>query len=124
MSGGPSQEFILPRLQKALARAGHTHDFERDVVPMLMDGRAQWWGNDKSVVITEIQRFPNYSVLNYWLVAGELQSCLDLQPEIDRWARLQGCARAIGMGRQGFLRVLPRYGWMPYAIGMWKDLRQ
>lgn len=120
-----SEAFILPRIEQALARAGHTHDFWRDVVPRLQDGRAQWWGgNGRGVVITEIQRLPQFDVLNYWLVAGELQACLDLQPEIDRWARLQGCRRAIATGRRGWLKILPQYGWRPYGIAFAKGLDQ
>lgn len=120
----PRQEFIQPRLEEALARCGYTHDFQRDVVPMLLDGRAQWWSHGDGVIITELQRFPNFNVVNYWLVAGRLGDCLELQPEIDRWAVAQGCARAIATGRYGWLRVLPRYGWKPYAFAFAKDLRQ
>jgi hypothetical protein len=124
MDNSPPEEVILPKLERALRRAGDTHDFRRDVVPMLAQRRAQWWGNEQAAIITELLSFPNYDVLNYWLVAGELDACLALQPEIDRWARMQGCRRAIATGRSGWLQVLPRYGWKPYAIAFAKDLRQ
>jgi hypothetical protein len=118
-----SESFILPRLEAALARCGHTHDFRRDVVPMLMSGRAQWWQQGEGVVVTELQDFPNFKLINYWLVAGRLGDCLQLQDEIDRWARMQGCARAVATGRLGWVRVLPKYGWKPYGIAFAKDLR-
>jgi len=118
------RDYIEPLIEEALRRVGYTHDFERDIMPMLLEERAQWWCRDQGVIITELVQFPNFKVCNYWLVAGCLEDCLELQPEINRWAVAQGCSRAIGMGRRGWLRVLPKYGWKPYGIGFAKDLRQ
>jgi hypothetical protein len=108
------EEFFVPKFQQALAVAGGTHDFVRDVVPMLLDGRAQWWRKDDGAIVTEMLRFPNFNVINYWLV--------ELQPEIERWARMQGCARAIAIGRPGWLRVLKRYGYRPWGTAFAKEL--
>jgi GNAT superfamily N-acetyltransferase len=117
-----SEAFLLPRLERALACAGGTHDFKRDVVPMLLDGRAQWWGLGEGAIVTELVRYPNFNAVNYWLVAGKLDDVLALQPEIERWARMQGCARAIGVGRPGWLRVLRKYGYRPLGTAFAKEL--
>jgi hypothetical protein len=119
-----NRDFILPRLERALAYAGHTHDFARDVVPRLMDGRAQYWYEGDGAIVTEVLRYPNYNVCNYWLVAGVLEDTLALQPRIERWARMQGCARAVGIGRPGWARVLPKYGYRIWGSAFVKDLRQ
>jgi hypothetical protein len=116
------EEFFVPKFQQALAYAGGTHDFARDVVPMLLDGRAQWWREGDGAIVTELRSFPNFNVINYWLVAGKLEDTLALQPQIERWARMQGCARAIGIGRPGWLRVLKRYGYRPWGTAFVKDL--
>lgn len=118
------EEFFVPKFQRALAVAGGTHDFVRDVVPMLLDGRAQWWRQDDGAIITELLRFPNFNVINFWLVAGKLEDTLALQPEIERWARMQGCARAIGIGRPGWLRVLQKYGYRPWGTAFAKEFSQ
>jgi hypothetical protein len=116
------QAFLLPRFERALAYAGGTHDFVEHVVPMLLDGRAQYWDEGDGAIITELLRYPNYNVINYWLVAGKLEDTLALQPRIERWARMQGCAKAIGIGRPGWLRVLKRYGYRPWGTAFVKDL--
>lgn len=119
-----NRDFILPRLERALAYAGHTHDFARDVVPRLIDGRAQYWWEGDGAIVTEIQRYPNFDVCHYWLVAGRLADTLALQPRIERWARTQGCARLTGIGRPGWARVLAKYGYKPWGTAFAKDLRQ
>jgi len=106
------QSYLQPRLEEALLRAGSTHDWVRDVVPRLCDGRAQWHGSPdgRGAIITEIINYPAYKVVNYWLAAGELRACLSLVPGIEEWARGENCVRAIGLGRPGFRRILGDVG--------------
>jgi hypothetical protein len=102
------QSFLQPRLEAALLRAGSTHDWVRDVVPRLCDGRAQWHSTQdgRGAIVTELLDYPNYRVVNYWLGAGELAACRSLVPGIEAWARGEGCVRAIGLGRPAWRRVL------------------
>jgi hypothetical protein len=102
------QSWLQPRLEAALLRAGSTHDWVRDVVPRLCDGRAQWHStpDGRGCIVTELLDYPNYKVVNYWLAAGELHACRSLVPGIEDWARGEHCVRAIGLGRPGFRRVL------------------
>jgi hypothetical protein len=118
------EEFFVPKFQRALALGGGTHDFARDVVPMLLDGRAQWWREGDGAIVTELLQFPNFNVLNHWLAAGKLSDTLELVPQIERWARTQGCARAVGIGRPGWLRVLKKYGYKPWGAAFAKELTQ
>lgn len=101
------EAFLKPRFERALARAGHTHDW-LDVVPRLLDGRAQYWGSEdgRGAIVTELLVYPKLKAVSYWLAAGELQSCLALVPTIEDWARAEGCTRALGQGRPGFARLL------------------
>ncbi|HEV8502936.1 MAG TPA: hypothetical protein VGR63_15280 [Casimicrobiaceae bacterium] len=100
-----SQLWLLNRLRQALAHAGGTHELIADVVPMLEDGRAQWWQRGRGVAITEIRDHPQLREVNVWLTAGHLPDCLALQPEIEAWARKHGVARIVGTGRDGWGRV-------------------
>jgi hypothetical protein len=102
------QSYLQPRLEAALRRGGSTHDWVRDVVPRLCDGRAQWHGtaDGRGAIVTELLNYPNYRVVNYWLAAGDLRACLSLVPGIEAWARGENCVRAIGQGRPGFGRIL------------------
>jgi hypothetical protein len=101
------EPFLRPRFERALRRAGNTHSWD-EVVPRLLDGRAQWWGTSdgRGALVTEILNYPRFNVVNYWLAAGEFNACLGLVPEVEAWAKTQGCIRAVGMGRPGFARLL------------------
>lgn len=118
-----NQDLIRLQLQEALVRAGGTHDLDRHIVPALRSGQAQWWEKGGGAIITEVRDYPNFSVVNYWLVAGDMRDCLALQPEIDQWARSQGATRAVAMGRRGWERILPEHGWKIIGTAFGRDLR-
>lgn len=113
---------ILDRLDRALDYAGGTHRFSEDVVPLLLDGRAQYWQRGAGVIVTEVYHFPQKSVLNYWLVAGELRDAVALCPEIEAWARSQGCSRAVGLGRKAWTPTVARLGFEPVGVAYRKEL--
>lgn len=118
-----------PRLWSAFARslgaAGATHDFEQHILPRVLDGRAQYWADrsGRGAIVTEIVPYPLVRTLNLWLFAGELQACLTLLPEIEEWARREGCGLVQGVGRSGFRRVLEPYGAVPWGIAYRKWLQ-
>lgn len=58
-----------------------------------------------SVVVTEVLQFPRLRACNFWVVAGHLQECAEMQPAIDAWAIGEGCSVAIATGRMGWLRL-------------------
>jgi hypothetical protein len=99
--------YLRPRFQAALTCAGDTHTWA-DVCARLASGRAQWWSTEdqRGALITEILVYPQIKVVNYWLAAGNMAACLSLVPKVEKWAMANGCARAIGLGRPGFARVL------------------
>jgi hypothetical protein len=115
--------FLRPRFERALLRSGGAFTWD-DVLPRLLDGRAQYWQTDdeRGAIITEILRYPRLSVIAYWLVAGELGACNSLVPIIEDWARSQGCIRAIGLGRPGFERFLGPSGVYTTGTGYAKEL--
>lgn len=117
-----SERRIRDGLEGALAVAGHTHDFQADVVPMLLDGRAQYWQHGAAAIVTELYRFPQRTVLNYWLIGGRLRDALQLVPEIEAWAKTQGCTRAVGFGRKAWTPTVARLGFEPAGIGFRKEL--
>ena len=45
---------ILDGFDRALDCAGNTHDFQRDVVPMLLDGRCQFWQHDPAAIVIRV----------------------------------------------------------------------
>lgn len=121
----PEDQMLVAKLEEALERGGGTHNFMRDIVPHLAQGtgRYQLWHRNGGAIVTELIDFPNFRVVNYFLVAGELPSVLAMQPEIDAWARTNGATRAVADGRLGWKRALEPYGWKQRSVGLYRDLR-
>lgn len=115
----------LWRFEKALARAGNTHSVA-DVMDKVRANRAQCWNNGDSTVITEVLVYPRLKACNYWIIAGSLADCVDLQPEINAWAIENGCTVATATGRMGWLHVTRTMplgaGWLPRGIQFFKSL--
>ena len=119
----PKDDAAMKRkLEQALCHAGNTHTLA-DIAALLAKGHAQWWCNGDGAVITEIFDHPQIRVVNYWLVAGKLGACLDLQAPIDAWAAGLGCVGATASGRRQWTPVLQRHGWEPHAVQFHKRFR-
>ena len=114
----------LCRFERALAFAGNTHTVA-DVMNKVRENRAKCWPNGDSVVVTEVLVFPQLRACNYWIVSGNLHECAELQPEIDAWARREGCSVATATGRMGWLRLARTplgEAWRPRGISFAKSL--
>lgn len=118
-----NDDLIRLQLSEALLRGGGTHDLDEHIVPLLKSGQAQWWEKGDGVVITELRLFPRFSAVNYWLVAGNMNDCRALQPDINDWARANGATRATAVGRKGWERILPQDGWKITGTCFGRDLR-
>jgi hypothetical protein len=112
---------LYANLQRALDHAGNTHEIA-DVIRMVQEGRAQWWGDERGSIITEIVRYPRRSVVRYWLAAGELRRVFGLEDQINRWARLEGANRAVLYGRAGWQHFAAERGWQPAGVILAREL--
>jgi hypothetical protein len=109
------------RLQRALDYGGNTHEIHH-VVERCHDGRAQFWSNGDGTIITELEEYPLYKVVRYWLIAGELRHCLALEHVVNPWAIEAGCTRAVAAGRPGWGRVAASTGWRQHMPTFYKPL--
>lgn len=95
----------------ALAYAGGTHTVA-DVLDAISRGDAQLWSGPNSCIVTEIDRQPRQSILNFFLAAGIASELEAMEPGIVAWGRTQGCTDARFVGRKGWAKsFLPRKGW-------------
>jgi len=117
LSGGEKAR----RLQRALEYAGGTHRMD-NVVEMLKAGDATLFENEGGVVVAEIQTYPLCKVAHFWLGAGELRACVDLEDEVLRWGIEQGCSAATIVGRPGWGRIGASRGWKPWHSTLIKPL--
>lgn len=105
-----SPDDLRARLEDALEQGGGDHTVA-ELAEEVRAGRAQCFHNQRAVVFTQIERHRNYSALRVYVAAGALDDVMGLQPEVEALARAEGCDRLVMIGRRGWTRVLPRYGW-------------
>lgn len=112
---------LIRRIKKALSKGGDTHTWE-DVYAGLQEGKYQFFQKGGGVCITQVHQAPQVRYLHYFIVAGDMQDCLDLQPEIEAFAKAQGCKYVTSSGRMGWRKVLPNYGWKETHVVYQKEL--
>ena len=58
-----------PYIEAALAHAHGTHTID-DVLKIIASGDAQFWAFKDAAIVTEIIRYPQKTVLRFWLAGG------------------------------------------------------
>ena len=88
---------------------GHTYD---DVCRGVAAEEMQAWKSEHAIIITQVIVFPQYKQLYVFLAGGNLAELEALSPEVEQWAKTQGCTHATFIGRPGWQRTyLARTGW-------------
>ena len=133
------EERLLERLERALAVRGTQtvsdmltaalHWARREgVASVLMSGVLDRFPGLKLVLVTEVEDYPQFRVLRYATVAGDMneEDLIALQARADAWGREQGCTRAEAIGRPGWDRKATQWlaGWNRVGSFWAKDLRQ
>jgi hypothetical protein len=111
----------IRRLQRALECGGPTHRLS-DVIDRVKDSKAQFWEHQDAVIISEVNEFPLLKALNFWLISGDLQDVIALEPKVCAWGREQGCTIATATGRRGWGRVGHHLGWREWWPNFIKPL--
>ena len=99
-----------PWIEDALEYCNGTHSYE-DVVQSISEGRMQLWPAPSGCMVTEIVIYPRKKVLNIFLAGGELDQLLDMNSDMNAWAKQQGCTGGTLTGRVGWKKVLEPMGW-------------
>jgi|SRR5215475_12207 len=93
-------------LWASLCEFGPTHRKEH-VWLRLSSRKAFLWPGKSCVIVGELISWPiGLRDFNYWLQGGNLKECCTLHRGIEQWARMRGCHRATGYGREGWARVM------------------
>jgi hypothetical protein len=106
------------QIEAALGYEGGNYSFD-DVVAMVNSGVMQLWTRPQSVAITTINVYPQRKTLHFFIAGGNLSELENMLPEIETWAKAQGCTGATLLGRPGWERTfLARKGWTRTAVLM------
>lgn len=111
---------LWPRLAPLIeqARAYSCGEYELDDIRALIAARkAQLWAAVDSdgiqgAMVTRVLEYPRFRALNVmYLAARDFDQRLHSQPEIEAYARRQGCSEIHITGRAGWVRKLASHGY-------------
>jgi hypothetical protein len=94
---------------------------EEEVFADLIANRAQLWRGERSAMVLQLIAPP--PVLHIWLAGGDLDDLLAMRAGLEAWGRTQGCEAVTINGRNGWRRVLARFGYEPDGEELRKALR-
>ena len=88
----------------------------------LADGRAQFWSDGSSALVTRVVQYPGGArVLEALAAAGDMDGLVQaIEPITDDFARMQGLTHRMIAGRAGWARV--HKGWRHYQTVLVKDV--
>lgn len=109
-------------IEAALAREHHGLCTLRDVLEMLLSGRAHLWSDTEACVVTTINTYPQGKVWVVWLAGGKLESVLKLSEGFHRAALAHDCRVVEIHGRRGWERVLRSRGFKAEKVLLSRDI--
>lgn len=95
-------------LRPAIEREGDTTvEF---VLGGIKRGMFQLWRGEESAIVTKMVNLGTGGQLIWIFAGGNLEEIRDkMKPEIEDWAKAQGCIRATMTARPGWSKALPDY---------------
>jgi hypothetical protein len=121
-----AQEFQRCRTEiiRALAYTGGSHTID-DVWDLINKGDLQLWCGPHSVIVSEIQKYPQYQCLHFFLAAGRLDELEAMYPVVLEWGKQEhGVTRASLAGRPGWARsfLTKKNGWTASHLVLTKEI--
>jgi|SRR5215475_6512715 len=99
-------ERCWPWLWASLCKFGPTHSKEQ-VWFRICTETAFLWSSEKCAVVGEFIDHPiGFRSFNYWLQGPDLNEVKKLHAGIEAWAGTRGACRIMGVGRDGWARVM------------------
>lgn len=101
---------MIEKLQDALKQGGDLFSVA-DIVEGVHAGRLQGWSSDTGFGVTAVNDYPQARAIHVLAACGELDGVTGLWPRVENFARENGCRIATMVGRDGWRKVLPAFGW-------------
>lgn len=100
-------ERAAPLIAKAL-RYQDEHDLDY-VKREIEERRAQLWHGRHSVIVTRIVKRLDGLACVIWLASGQMRELVEeMLPDVEAWAKENGCLKVVIVGRKGWVRKLKR----------------
>jgi len=97
-----------PLIEAAIRRGLPTHNAE-DVRKAIEAKTMRLWCHGETAIVTEMVQFPRLKACRVVFVGGRMVDVEEMKPDIEDWARSEGCAFMLAGGRKGWVRALPDY---------------
>ena len=110
---------VRKHLLPALELCGGTHN-EADLWNGLQSEKMQLWPGKESAIVTEVIEYPRLRACHFWLVGGDMDEVLEMEPEIVAWAKSSGCKKITASGRRGWERQLKH--WKLQSVNITRDV--
>ena len=101
-------------LERALSHCGNTHTFEDIQEGVANETMQAWEADDNGIIVTEVVVYPKKKCLNVFLVALEKKTGFEQLKKMEKalcaYGRLTGCQSMTMLGRKGWTKLLPDFG--------------
>ena len=97
-------------INDAIPYTNGTHTLD-DVCLAILSGKLKLWTALGACIVSEFVQYPRKRFLHYFLIAGDLQAIIAMQPGIIEFARKNKCDAISGLGRPGWEKITKRLGW-------------
>jgi hypothetical protein len=112
---------MLPTIKKALPYAGGLWSY-KDVAEKILQGEMQMWAGEESVILTQLEVYPQAKVCHVFLAAGHLPEVHEILQDIEKWAAFMDCSRVTASGRKGWVREMKSKGYSEFSRTITKEL--
>jgi len=99
-----------------------SHHTVESIEASLSEGRSHLLDAGDCCFIVEVCDYPQARACQVMWAAGNLPAIIAALPDLEAWAKLQGCTEILEEGHPGWGRVLQREGWERWSVTMRKAL--
>ena len=117
----PERKRLVQKINQGLIECGGLCTID-DLIDLARDRRVQVFERGGSLTVTEILAYPQRTVCNVIIAAGDWRDIIATQPDVDKFARSEGADLLVAHGRPGWARIGAASGWLPQATRYFRTL--
>ena len=110
-------------IETAIPYTRGTHTLE-DVCLAILAGKLKLWTALGACIVSEFVQYPRKLFLHYFLIAGNMNEIIAMQPKIIEFAHKNKCDAISGLGRPGWEKITKRLGWQTHDRYCSLDLKR